>query len=192
MARWAWNEVEEEILLTNLTSLVDQGVWQAENEFRPGYLEVLENQMRVCFPEAGIKQNHIEGKVKIWKRDYFDLTLYFKFWGFGGIQMKINWWWKMMFGMNLFEAPFNGQDGVLAHAFPPTNGKFHYNGDYSFTVNSVAGSYHLETVALHEIGHLLGLGHSNVQDAIMFPRIPPATIKGLSDDDIRGIRTLYA
>ncbi|KAF7135930.1 hypothetical protein RHSIM_Rhsim08G0059400 [Rhododendron simsii] len=59
-------------------------------------------------------------------------------------------------------------------------------------MNPVAGSYHLETMALHEIGHLLGLGHSNVQDAIMFPRIPPATIKGLGDDDIRGIKTLYA
>ncbi|KAI8543478.1 hypothetical protein RHMOL_Rhmol08G0221600 [Rhododendron molle] len=28
MAHQAWSEVEEEILLTNLTSLVDQGVWQ--------------------------------------------------------------------------------------------------------------------------------------------------------------------
>ncbi|KAI8530762.1 hypothetical protein RHMOL_Rhmol11G0084400 [Rhododendron molle] len=64
MTRWAWSEVEEEILLTNLTSLVDQGVWQAENRFHPGYLGVLENQMRVYFPEAGIKQNHIEEKIK--------------------------------------------------------------------------------------------------------------------------------
>ncbi|KAI8524383.1 hypothetical protein RHMOL_Rhmol02G0281600 [Rhododendron molle] len=30
MARRAWSEVEEEILLTNLTSLVDQGVWQGK------------------------------------------------------------------------------------------------------------------------------------------------------------------
>ncbi|KAI8524382.1 hypothetical protein RHMOL_Rhmol13G0146000 [Rhododendron molle] len=52
MARRAWSEVEEEILLTNLTSLVDQGVWQAKNGFHPGYLGVLENQMRVSFPEA--------------------------------------------------------------------------------------------------------------------------------------------
>ncbi|KAI8571431.1 hypothetical protein RHMOL_Rhmol01G0119700 [Rhododendron molle] len=73
MARRAWSEMEEEILLTNLTSLVDQGVWQAENEFHPGYLGVLENQMRVSFPEAGIKENHIEGKIKKWKRDYYDL-----------------------------------------------------------------------------------------------------------------------
>ncbi|KAF7135847.1 hypothetical protein RHSIM_Rhsim08G0060600 [Rhododendron simsii] len=89
------------------------------------------------------------------------------------------------------EAPFNGQNGVLAHAFAATDGRFHYNGDYSFTVNPVTGSYHMETVALHEIGHLLGLAHSNVEEAIMYPAIPPATIKGLNDDDRQGIKTLY-
>ncbi|KAF7135559.1 hypothetical protein RHSIM_Rhsim08G0057800 [Rhododendron simsii] len=88
-------------------------------------------------------------------------------------------------------APFNGQNGVLAHAFPPEDGRFHYNADYSFTVNPVAGSFHLETVALHEIGHLLGLAHSDVQEAIMYPSIPPATVKGFADDDIQGIKTLY-
>ncbi|KAF7134288.1 hypothetical protein RHSIM_Rhsim08G0058000 [Rhododendron simsii] len=88
--------------------------------------------------------------------------------------------------------PFAGQNGVLAHAFAPIDGRFHYNRDYSFTVNPVEGSYHLETVALHEIGHLLGLGHSDVEDAVMFPSIPDATIKGLNADDIQGIRTLYA
>ncbi|KAI8571750.1 hypothetical protein RHMOL_Rhmol01G0143000 [Rhododendron molle] len=83
MACRAWSEVEEEILLTNLTSLVDQGVWQAENGFHPGYLGVLENQMRVSFPEAGIKENHIEGKIKKWKRDYYDLDAILQIPGFG-------------------------------------------------------------------------------------------------------------
>ncbi|KAF7134579.1 hypothetical protein RHSIM_Rhsim08G0055900 [Rhododendron simsii] len=88
-------------------------------------------------------------------------------------------------------APFYGANGVLAHAFAPTNGRFHYNADHSFSVDPVAGSFHLETVALHEIGHLLGLGHSEVQEAIMFPSIPDATTKGLNVDDIQGIKTLY-
>ncbi|KAF7135595.1 hypothetical protein RHSIM_Rhsim08G0097000 [Rhododendron simsii] len=88
--------------------------------------------------------------------------------------------------------PFTGQNESLAHAFPPTDGRFHYNANYSFTVNPVEGSFHLETVALHEIGHLLGLGHSDVEDAVMFPSIPAATIKGLNADDIQGIRILYA
>ncbi|KAF7134566.1 hypothetical protein RHSIM_Rhsim08G0060900 [Rhododendron simsii] len=88
--------------------------------------------------------------------------------------------------------PFYGRNGVLAHAFSPPDGKFHYNGDELFTANPVEGSYLLETVALHEIGHLLGLAHSDVEEAIMWPYIPPATIKGLNDDDIQGIKTLYA
>ncbi|KAI8543480.1 hypothetical protein RHMOL_Rhmol08G0221600 [Rhododendron molle] len=29
--------------------------------------------MRVCFLEAGIKENHIEGNIKKWNRDYFYL-----------------------------------------------------------------------------------------------------------------------
>ncbi|KAF7134757.1 hypothetical protein RHSIM_Rhsim08G0059100 [Rhododendron simsii] len=88
-------------------------------------------------------------------------------------------------------APFNGPNGVLAHAFAPTDGRFHYNKYYSFSVNPVGGSFHTETVALHKIGHLLGLGHSEVQEAIMFLSIAAGTTKGLNADDIQGIKTLY-
>ncbi|XP_058179972.1 metalloendoproteinase 1-like [Rhododendron vialii] len=87
--------------------------------------------------------------------------------------------------------PFFGQNGVMAHSLTPTDGRFHYNADYSFSMNPVAGSFHLETVALHEIGHLLGLGHSSVEAAIMWSSIPVATVKGLHADDIQGINTLY-
>ena len=46
-------------------------------------------------------------------------------------------------------------------------------------------------MALHEIGHLLGLGYSSVRNAIMFPSISSRTTKGLDEDDIQGIRALY-
>lgn len=86
---------------------------------------------------------------------------------------------------------FDGPGGTIAHAFAPTRGWFHYDGDESYSVGARTGSYDLQTVALHEIGHLLGLGHSEVRDAIMFPSISTGVTKGLNGDDIQGIRTLY-
>ncbi|KAJ0043134.1 hypothetical protein Pint_19416 [Pistacia integerrima] len=87
--------------------------------------------------------------------------------------------------------PFDGPGGTLAHAFAPTDGRFHYDADETWSVAATQGSFHLETVALHEIGHLLGLGHSSVEGAIMYPSITQGTTKGLHADDIQGIRTLY-
>lgn len=88
-------------------------------------------------------------------------------------------------------SPFDGPGGTIAHAFAPTNGRFHYDGDETWSVGATPNAFDLETVALHEIGHLLGLGHSSVQSAIMFPSISSGTTKGLHQDDIQGIRALY-
>ncbi|GFY83052.1 hypothetical protein Acr_02g0012920 [Actinidia rufa] len=87
--------------------------------------------------------------------------------------------------------PFEGPGGTLAHAWAPRDGRFHYDSEESWSVGAVRGSYDLETVALHEIGHLLGLDHSSVQNAIMFPTIFSGVTKGLHGDDIQGIKVLY-
>jgi hypothetical protein len=67
-----------------------------------------------------------------------------------------------------------------------------------------AGSYDLESVLTHELGHWFGLSHSAVWRAIMFPFAPPpgnflgdrptAQVPDgpLADDDRTGIRVLYA
>ncbi|TYH19570.1 hypothetical protein ES288_A05G361800v1 [Gossypium darwinii] len=71
-----------------------------------------------------------------------------------------------------------------------------YTGDHGdgepFDGASVSTAVDLESVAVHEIGHLLGLGHSSVEDAIMYPSITSRTRKvELADDDIQGIQLLY-
>ncbi|KAK4741563.1 hypothetical protein SAY87_025151 [Trapa incisa] len=88
-------------------------------------------------------------------------------------------------------SPFDGPGGVIAHAFAPTQGWFHYDADEAYSVGAVSGRFDYQTVALHEIGHLLGLGHSQVANAIMYPLISSGTTKGLNADDIQGIRALY-
>ncbi|KAG6386837.1 hypothetical protein SASPL_152013 [Salvia splendens] len=87
--------------------------------------------------------------------------------------------------------PFDGRGGTLAHAFAPTDGRFHYDADELWSVGPAPGYFDLETVAIHEIGHLLGLGHSAVNGAIMFPSIGAGQTKNLHPDDIEGIRVLY-
>ncbi|TKY69784.1 Metalloendoproteinase 2-MMP [Spatholobus suberectus] len=94
--------------------------------------------------------------------------------------------------------PFDGVLGTLAHSFSPTNGRFHLDqaedwvasGDV--TKAALSNAVDLESVAVHEIGHLLGLGHTSVEEAIMYPTISAKTRKvELADDDIQGIQKLY-
>ncbi|PQM32870.1 metalloendoproteinase 3-MMP-like [Prunus yedoensis var. nudiflora] len=87
--------------------------------------------------------------------------------------------------------PFDGPGGVLAHAYAPTNGRFHYDADETWVVGAVPGGMDLETVALHEIGHLLGLEHSSVEGAVMLPGIRAGFTQSLHADDIQGIKALY-
>ncbi|KAG6424616.1 hypothetical protein SASPL_115034 [Salvia splendens] len=87
--------------------------------------------------------------------------------------------------------PFDGPHGVLAHAFAPTDGRLHLDGDELWSIGAFPNAIDLESVALHEIGHLLGLGHSDNQDSIMYPSISAGVVKNLNDDDIQGIRALY-
>jgi acylphosphatase/peptidoglycan hydrolase-like protein with peptidoglycan-binding domain len=92
--------------------------------------------------------------------------------------------------------PFDGPSGVLAHCFYPPGGGGSFAGDCHFddaetwSVNTPPSGIDLPTVALHELGHGLGLDHSNVTSAVMYayyggPR------RELTADDIAGIQSIY-
>lgn len=94
--------------------------------------------------------------------------------------------------------PFDGVLGTLAHAFAPPVGRFHLDGEENWVINgdfnnaSPYSAIDLESVAVHEIGHLLGLGHSSVEEAIMYPTISSGVRKVVLDaDDIAGVQELY-
>lgn len=91
---------------------------------------------------------------------------------------------------------FDGVLGVLAHAFSPENGRFHLDAAerwaVDFTAEKSKVAIDLESVATHEIGHVLGLAHSSVKEAIMYPSLSPRTKKvELRMDDVEGIQALY-
>ena len=92
--------------------------------------------------------------------------------------------------------------GVLAHAdFPPgcsiiTNSlpkPVHFDdSEHTWSIGAVANAFDVETVALHELGHIIGLAHSNVAGSVMFPSVSSGTTKRvLTADDITGAQSLY-
>lgn len=89
---------------------------------------------------------------------------------------------KCMFAMD---------DGVLGHAFFPNSEQdtveIHMNAEISW--GRKPPDYNLLPALTHEIGHALGLRHSNYSDALMYP--PYKEDAALTRDDIVGIQSLY-
>ncbi|WP_169977032.1 matrixin family metalloprotease [Tautonia rosea] len=94
--------------------------------------------------------------------------------------------------IRLFAKPMAPE--ALGQAFlpPPFHGGT-LAGDVVFNSTStwnVGANFDLQTVAIHEIGHSLGLGHSEFSTAVMYDTYNGVK-QGLTSDDIAGIRSLY-
>lgn len=88
--------------------------------------------------------------------------------------------------------PFDGEGGTLAHAFFPIyGGDAHFDSEEDWTVKTFRGT-NLVMSAAHELGHSLGLSHSNVKSSLMAPFYRGYEPKiRLDNDDIEGIQALY-
>jgi len=88
--------------------------------------------------------------------------------------------------------PFDGPGGTLAHAyFPQFGGDMHIDDSEYWSVQSFKGT-NLKQTIVHELGHSLGLSHSDRREAVMAPfyRGWDPHLK-LSADDQKAIQSLY-
>lgn len=88
--------------------------------------------------------------------------------------------------------PFDGPGGTLAHAyFPQFGGDMHIDDSEHWSVQSFKGT-NLKQTIVHELGHSLGLSHSDKREAVMAPfyRGWDPYLK-LSGDDKNAVQALY-
>ena len=69
---------------------------------------------------------------------------------------------------------------------------FNPNVGFSTEATTPASLTDLQAIATHEIGHLLGLDHTPLASAVMFPRSAGDSLsRALTADDMIGVSTLY-
>jgi MYXO-CTERM domain-containing protein len=66
------------------------------------------------------------------------------------------------------------------------------NPTVDWAIDGDADCFDLESAVTHEVGHVLGLEHSELDEATMFAVLSPGHVRqGLHEDDEEGLRFLY-
>ncbi len=104
--------------------------------------------------------------------------------------------YNMDFSCDLFWWPIDGPLGILALAYYPNDvnpetiaGDLFFDADEDWNLGS---DIDLNFVALHELGHVLGIGHSDDPNAVMYPFYASGRPVELQADDIAALQSLYA
>lgn len=95
------------------------------------------------------------------------------------------------------ELPFPFEPSTLAYAFFPEeeslgiHSDIYMNDFFNWKIMHTESGYNMYKVIVHEIGHALGLDHSEDESDIMFPSYQPNDNVNITQDTIEGISLLY-
>lgn len=113
------------------------------------------------------------------------------------VQRMEHWFRANCQGREKCPFKFDGRGTVLAHAYHPQDNlcrEIHIDEDeswyYGIDGNAPNGQSSLLNTLIHEIGHALGLGHSDVPSSVMYPWYQQKLIT-FSSDDKMALEYLY-
>ena len=102
------------------------------------------------------------------------------------------------FSMDIYWETIDGPLNILGQGYPPSDinpepiaGDFRLDSEETWKDGLAGSGIDLQTVATHEEGHCLGMGHSDDPTAVMYPFYDGTRDATLAPDDIKGIQALY-